>query len=110
MTLLLDNLIRNAEEADQGNGGKTGVVKVSATTEKASGMILLSVSDSGPGFLEEARENVLIGPYSSKERGTGTGLFLVQEVVRQLGGTVAIKDSAEGGALVELLIPEAKSG
>jgi two-component system, sensor histidine kinase RegB len=68
--------------------------------------LVLRVSDSGPGFAPEMLAQ-LGKPYqSSKGRlGGGLGLFLVVNVVRKLGGTVAAANRPEGGAVVTLTLP-----
>ncbi len=68
--------------------------------------LVLTISDAGPGFPEEMLEN--IGkPYQSTKgkTGGGLGLFLVVNVIRTLGGTVAARNAAAGGAVVTLTLP-----
>ena len=68
--------------------------------------LVLRITDRGPGFLP-AMLAQLGKPYqSSKGRpGGGLGLFLVVNVARTLGGTVAVKNRPEGGAVVTLVLP-----
>jgi two-component system sensor histidine kinase RegB len=68
--------------------------------------LVLSVRDDGLGFAPEMLER-LGKPYqSSKGRpGGGLGLFLVVNVARTLGGTVAAQNRQEGGAEVTLTLP-----
>ncbi len=40
-----------------------------------------------------------------KDRGTGLGLNLVQEIVRYHGGEITIADSASGGACFRITLP-----
>ena len=66
----------------------------------------LVVTDDGPGFAPVMLKQ-LGKPYqSSKGRpGGGLGLFLVVNVARTLGGTVAAHNRPEGGAVVEMTLP-----
>jgi two-component system, sensor histidine kinase RegB len=66
----------------------------------------LTVTDAGPGFMPAMLAH-LGKPYqSSKGRpGGGLGLFLVVNVARTLGGTVAAHNRPEGGAVVQLNLP-----
>jgi two-component system sensor histidine kinase RegB len=68
--------------------------------------LVLLVRDDGLGFEPEMLER-LGKPYqSSKGRpGGGLGLFLVVNVARTLGGTVAARNRPEGGAEVTLTLP-----
>ncbi|SFU58957.1 ATP-binding protein [Pseudoduganella namucuonensis] len=66
----------------------------------------LRVTDRGPGFLPAMLAH-LGKPYqSSKDKpGRGLGLFLVVNVARTMGGTVAASNLEQGGAAVLLSLP-----
>jgi two-component system, sensor histidine kinase RegB len=68
--------------------------------------LVLQVTDAGGGFAPDILAQ-LGKPYnSSKGRpGGGLGLFLVVNVARTLGGTVAARNRTEGGAEVTLTLP-----
>ncbi|HEY0315369.1 MAG TPA: ATP-binding protein [Sphingomonas sp.] len=67
-------------------------------------MLLLTVRDHGLGFPAQFLTD-LGKPYmSSKGTGRGLGLFLVVNVLRQLGGRVEARN-AGGGAVVTLALP-----
>jgi two-component system sensor histidine kinase RegB len=70
--------------------------------------IRLTVRDRGPGFAPEMLAN-LGKPYqSTKQRpGGGLGLFLVVNVMRNLGGSVSARNRADGGAEVTMRLPVA---
>lgn len=74
--------------------------------EREDDMLLVKVSDMGPGFAKEMLAQ-LGKPYnSSKGRpGGGLGLFLVVNALRKLGGSVAAENRSVGGALVTLNLP-----
>jgi two-component system sensor histidine kinase RegB len=66
----------------------------------------LIVMDAGPGFSPAMLANFGKPYHSSKGRpGGGLGLFLVMNVVRTLGGTVAARNHPDGGAIVEITLP-----
>lgn len=69
-------------------------------------MLMISVTDRGPGFAASMLES-LGRPYqSSKGRaGGGLGLFLVMNVLRMLGGNLRARNLIQGGALVTLSLP-----
>lgn len=74
-------------------------------TQEGDALVLL-ITDAGPGFAP-AMLSQFGKPYqSSKGRsGGGLGLFLVVNVARTLGGTVAASNRNEGGAMVRLTLP-----
>lgn len=66
----------------------------------------IEVSDDGPGFTDDMLRSVGLPYHSSKGRpGSGLGLFLVMNVLRQLGGRLEAYNRAEGGACVRMVLP-----
>ncbi|MCP3983016.1 MAG: PAS domain-containing protein [bacterium] len=99
LRMLLINLLTNALEAcDSGD-----LLKVSALLRPSA--LEFWVIDSGQGMPAEtlARSTELF--YSTKRRGSGIGLSLVDEVVRRSGGEIRISSTAGGGTSVLLLLP-----
>ncbi|MEJ2459533.1 MAG: ATP-binding protein [Novosphingobium sp.] len=95
---VIGNVIDNAQEVS------AGLVVLEIARENDD--LLISVSDEGPGFAPDILP--LVGqPYvSTKGRdGGGLGLFLVFNVVRKLGGHVAVENRQSHGATVRLTLP-----
>jgi two-component system sensor histidine kinase RegB len=95
---VLSNVLDNAQEASPGH------VRLQVRREEE--MLVLEVSDDGPGFMPEMLSQ-LGKPYQSSKgrQGGGLGLFLVMNVVRKLGGGVAARNRPEGGATVTVSLP-----
>jgi two-component system sensor histidine kinase RegB len=69
-------------------------------------LLKMVVTDTGPGFAQEMLATFGKPYQSTKGRpGAGLGLFLVANVARTLGGTVAARNRDEGGAMVSLTLP-----
>ncbi len=70
----------------------------------------ISVRDFGPGIppdeLEHVKERFYKG--SSKERGSGIGLAVCDEIVRLHNGSLIIENAPGGGTLVTILLPLAE--
>jgi two-component system sensor histidine kinase RegB len=95
---MVDNVLDNALEASPGWVALRAVVE--------SGVLRLSVTDSGPGFAPAMLAQFGKPYQSSKGRpGGGLGLFLAVNVARTLGGSVAARNLPEGGAEVQLSLP-----
>lgn len=91
---VLDNAFEASPDAVRFEAGRDGDV------------LVLKISDRGPGFAPEMLAEIGKPYRSSKGReGGGLGLFLVVNVVRKLGGTVSARNRAEGGAVVTLRLP-----
>ena len=95
---MIDNVLDNALDASP------DWVQLEAEVE--NGVLVLSVLDRGPGFTPAMLVNYGKPYHSTKGRpGGGLGLFLVVNVARTLGGTVAVANRPEGGAKVTLTLP-----
>ena len=69
-------------------------------------VLKMVVTDAGPGFAPEMLATFGKPYQSTKGRpGAGLGLFLVANVARTLGGSVAARNRDEGGAMVTLTLP-----
>ncbi|TPE65066.1 HAMP domain-containing histidine kinase [Sandaracinobacter neustonicus] len=69
-------------------------------------MLVLEISDRGPGFTPEMLSAFGRPYHSTKGKpGGGLGLFLLVNVIRKLGGAVTGANRAEGGALVRISLP-----
>ena len=73
---------------------------------RADDALVLAIRDVGPGFPPEQLAN-LGKPYNSSKAdlGRGLGLFLVGNVARKLGGTLAARNRPARGAEVVLSLP-----
>jgi two-component system sensor histidine kinase TctE len=74
----------------------------------AAGEAVLTVADGGPGLSPEQRAR-LFQPFAAGQRGgTGLGLAICQEIVRTLGGTIALDNRAGGGLDATVRLPLAE--
>ncbi len=94
------NVLDNAVEASPHGVGLDVAHDIEANA------LTLTVTDAGPGFPREMLAQFGKPYQSSKGRpGGGLGLFLVVNVARTLGGSVAARNRAEGGAVVTITLP-----
>jgi nitrogen fixation/metabolism regulation signal transduction histidine kinase len=102
---LLHNLIRNAQDAVEGQAD--GVIEVGARAlpDAERPCVEITVADNGPGIDPEVRDR-LFEPYvTSKKKGTGLGLAIVKKLVEEHGGTVAAENLPERGARLVVRLP-----
>lgn len=102
---VVDNLLSNAVKYTPVGG----IIRVSLCRQDHQA--LLEVSDSGPGIPESEREEIfkpfyqgsapLVGPV----QGTGIGLSIVQEYVRDHGASIEVLESSLGGACFRVTLP-----
>jgi len=89
---LLENLFRNSVE--HGSTTTDLVVRVDTVADG------FYVADTGPGIPEDEREAVFERGHSTNE-GTGLGLTIVQAIADAHGWSIAVTESADGGARFE---------
>jgi signal transduction histidine kinase len=82
---VLNNLIRNAVEA-MPEGGELGV-----SCEVHGDNLVLTISDTGVGILDEEMENLFKPFYTTKSNGMGLGLAYCKRAVEAHGGTITVE-------------------
>jgi two-component system sensor histidine kinase AtoS len=65
----------------------------------------LLVADTGPGVPPEARARLFEPFFTTRPDGTGLGLALCREIVRQHGGDLALEDGDAPGAAFRVRLP-----
>ena len=95
------NLIDNAAEAM--NESLLRELDLS-TRLLETGLLELTVSDTGPGLTDDMRERLFLPYFSTKQRGTGLGLSIAAKIVQEHGGTIRAEKNLPSGArfIVEL--------
>ena len=97
---VVSNLLANAVR----HAPRDGVVRVGVAT--ADGQLVIEVADSGPGIDPDAREHVFERyRCGNQAAGTGLGLAIVREIAALHGGTIAVGEAPEGGALFTFSLP-----
>ncbi len=95
------HLMTNAAEAVEHNG------EIVLTTALSGRTIIITVSDSGPGFKEDEISKAFDPFYSTKQQSlsTGLGLAVVSGVVKLHKSEIEVKNKPEGGAAITIKIP-----
>lgn len=95
------NLILNARDAI---GAGPGAIRIEAVAVRDT-WLEISVSDTGPGFSQEALERALDPFFTTKGgEGSGLGLSMVYDLTTLAGGRVLLANTAHG-AEVTLRLP-----
>lgn len=91
---VLINLLRNAMQAFEDQEQKKITLKASLN-EKSRPVI--SIRDNGTGIDPEALEKIFIPFYTTKKSGSGIGLSLSRQIMRQHQGTLTVKSTVGQG-------------
>jgi signal transduction histidine kinase len=99
------NLVVNAMQAVQRQARSDSEIFIRA--RRAGDRVLLEVEDNGPGVPARDRDRIFDPFFSTKEagEGTGLGLFVCRNIVRELGGDIAVEDRPNGGARFQVTLP-----
>jgi nitrogen fixation/metabolism regulation signal transduction histidine kinase len=107
---LLHNLIRNAQEALEGQADAHIEITAGFVPGTERALAEISVSDNGPGIAAELLPH-LFEPYvTSKNKGTGLGLAIVRKLVEEHGGTVSAENLPPHGARLAVRLPVRSRG
>lgn len=100
-----DQLIRVVENLAR-NSAQAGATAFSLDARFDSEHIVIEVTDNGPGFPPQAREN-LFQPFSgsASPSGTGLGLVIVRDVVHAHDGDIVLAKSDETGTVFRIELP-----
>jgi two-component system sensor histidine kinase CpxA len=97
------NAIRYTEAGSQ--------VTIRVVQSVPSAMVMVEVSDHGPGIPEAELEHIFRPFYrvdmarSTSTGGFGVGLAITERAVRLHGGTLKAVNRAEGGTSIQMLFP-----
>lgn len=97
------NLVRNAAEAVSGQGGGQVWVRTGARDE----VVTVEVQDDGPGIAPELRDRLFDPFVSTKDGGTGLGLALTHQIIKDHGGAIEVASTPGAGATFTLSLPRA---
>ena len=98
----LINIVHNSLEYTQSGS------KIEIFVKKFSDKVMISISDNGPGFPEEATNSLFKKFYrvpGTKAGGTGLGLSIARGFIEAHGGTITAQNKSAGGAEFIILLP-----
>jgi len=102
------NLLTNAIDATP-SGGR---VEVTTLARPAQGEVEIAIADSGHGIAATDRKHIFDPFFSTKEagRGTGLGLFITAEIVREHKGRIELESDEGRGSTFRVILPAVESG
>ena len=100
------NLLANAHEAILA-GRAHGRIEVRVRDVPVRGEVEIVVHDDGPGIADGFLARVFEPFFTTKEKGTGYGLYLAAEILREHGGRLTACNHRDGGACFSIHLPAA---
>lgn len=99
------NLIINAFDAIGARNGKVTVRLYKEQLAENDAEFVIEVSDTGSGITKENLANLFTLFYTTKENGTGLGLFAVKRVAAAHGGYCKVESAPGKGARFSIHLP-----
>lgn len=91
---VLINLIKNAIQALMEQEQR--LIELKAYPDEKSRPVIL-VRDNGPGIEEEAQNKIFIPFFTTKKKGSGIGLSLSRQIMRQHFGSISVRSRVDEG-------------
>ena len=98
------NLCLNSIQA-MPQGGELAITTGVRRTRARRPLVDVSFRDSGVGIPKEFMEKIFDPFFTTRSMGTGLGLPISVQIVREVGGTITAKNNAGGGATLRVSIP-----
>jgi signal transduction histidine kinase len=99
---LFQNLLDNAQKYSPDGS------EINIYSESNSSKIIICISDQGVGIAEDEKSKIFDRFYRIEDeetrsfKGTGLGLFLVNQIVKMHGGKIICKNNTPCGSIFEL--------
>src|SRR2546428_5568212 len=100
MREVITHLLNNAIDAD-GQGGRVDA----STGRRGNGWPYFSIADNGPGVSDDQRHHLFEPHFTTKEGGTGLGLFMSYGIVREHQGQLLYEGSRRGAVFTVTIPP-----
>lgn len=99
---VIENLLRNALDALEGEG------KITASIEEDANAVSIDITDSGKGIPPSQIKKVFEPGFTTKQRGWGLGLSLAKRIIEQYhSGKIFVKKSKPGeGTTFTIKLPK----
>jgi len=91
---VLINLIKNAAQALEERENK--IIELLAYQDEKNSTLFI-VKDNGPGIDEEAQSKIFIPFFTTKKSGSGIGLSLSRQIMRQHNASISVKSRVDEG-------------
>ncbi len=106
LTSVFLNLLENGVKYAQNDAPK-----IDTTIERENGCMVIKIGDNGIGIEEKEKKKIFEKFYrvgnedTRKTKGTGLGLFIVEQIVKAHNGTIKVSDNQPKGTVFTIKLP-----
>jgi two-component system sensor histidine kinase HydH len=97
---VLLNLVKNALEATEGKG------EIFLSSGFRNAQVWFAVQDMGKGMPDDVLEKIFHPFYTTKDKGTGLGLAVINKIVTDHHGTITVDSVAGSGSTFTVRLPK----
>jgi len=97
---VLINILQNAIDAIDQSGKISLRIDVPNNKE-----LLIKITDDGPGMDESVKNNIFNLYFTTKAKGTGIGLSIVQRIIFEHGGVISVESHPQQGSSFIIRLP-----
>jgi two-component system nitrogen regulation sensor histidine kinase NtrY len=102
---LFINLFENAIDALNGNLGEERKISITTHLAPANQRLRIEFSDNGMGIPQSDRDKLFRPHFTTKKRGAGLGLAIVNRTVVDHNGTITVRENTPSGTVFEIELP-----
>jgi PAS domain S-box-containing protein len=96
---VLINLIKNSMEAIFNDG----IIELSVSKEKED--VIIKIKDNGEGIPKENLQKIFNLYFTSKAKGTGIGLSIIQRIINEHDGIITVDSIVGEGTVFTIILP-----
>ena len=101
---IVTNLLNNSLSAFESDGTMERIIRIATAIDDRQWRLV--VSDNGPGIVNIRKRDIWLPGRTTRKNGTGLGLTIVRDAVRDLGGEVDAREYGDlGGAEIIVQLP-----
>lgn len=93
------NIMKNGVEAIDSNGTLT------INTYKKNNSVCVEIIDNGIGMTKKQIQHLGTPYYSTKTKGTGVGLTITYNIIKEMNGTISVKSKKDVGTTFSIELP-----
>ncbi|WP_312653745.1 ATP-binding protein [Aminipila sp.] len=103
LKMILLNLLNNSIDSFEGIEREAKIIKLSLIVEESH--LNIKISDNGCGIEKEIIEDIFNPFYSTKEKGTGLGLYVISTEIFNNDGKISVESNPGDGTEFDIILP-----